>query len=224
MALPVVAMGITGAISAIQGLIGDGQIKEGNQELKRLFSKREAFQTPQQILDIVNMAQFNASQGYSDETINYITGQAGAGLSSTLGAATKLGADPNNIAALIDGFYQNIFKVGAESELVKMKKFDSLTNALNLLAENKAAEWQSQDNLIKDQMQAAATKVAGGQQNLQSGVNTALSSLSALATNGLYNTKTPSNTVQASTVPATVPASPLRDFSIGNRVGGFYRN
>lgn len=222
MAAPVVAAGVNLAVGGLQALFNAGKEKRANKELKRLFSQRKAFQTPEEIFDILNLTQFNAAQGFSDDTMSYLTGQAGAGLSAGLGTAARLGADPNQMAGIIDDYYQDIFKVGAESDLVKMKKFDSFTNALNMVAENEAAEWQSQDNLIKDQMQAVATRVGAANQGQQSGLNLALSSLAALATNNLYKTNTPNAPeIMASTVPATVPAGRRVDLTIGNQRGNF---
>lgn len=224
MALPVVAAAIGGLTGTIQSLIGSGQIKRGNRELNRLFSQRQAYQTPQEIFDILNLTQFNAAQGFSDETMSYLTNEAGAGLASSLGAATKLGADPNNLSALVDNYYKDIFKIGGENELQKLKKFDSLTNAIQLVAQGKDAEWQSEENILKDRMQAAASKVAGGQANLQSGLNATISSMASLASMGLYNKKPQTGGgVDASTVPATVPANTAMNFSIGNQVGPFRR-
>lgn len=222
MAAPVVAAAITGGVGLLQNFINAGKEKKANKELKRLFSQRKAFQTPEEIFDILNLSQFNAAQGFSDETTSYLTGQAGAGLAGSLGAATRLGADPNALSGTIDQYYQDIFKVGAESDLVKMKKFDSFTNALNLVAENDAAEQISADNLIKDQMQSVASRVGAANTGQQSGLNLALSSLASLASNNLYKTKQPNGReIMASTVPATVPAGRAVDLTIGNQRGNF---
>ncbi len=222
MPLPLIAAGVGAAIGGIQALIGGGQAKRANRDLKRLFSQRSAYQTPSEIFEILNMQQFNAQQGYSDQTMSFLEGQAGAGLSAGLGTAQRLGADPNQLGGIIDNYYQDIFKVGAESDLVKMKKFDSLTSALQLVAQNKEAEWQSQENLIKDQMAAAAQRLGAGQQNIQSGINTGLGALSSLASMGLYNSKPPNTgSLTASNTAATVPATQPIDLTIGNQRGNY---
>lgn len=221
-AAEVAAQGVGAIIGLAQTFMNNAKEKRANRELKNLFSKRKAFETPEEIFDMLNLSQFNAAQGFSDETMSYLTGQAGAGLVGGLGTASRLGADPNQLAGLIDNYYQDIFKVGAENELTKMKKFDSFTNALGLVAQNAEAEWQSQDNLIKDQMQAVASRVGAANQGQQSGLNLTLSSLAALATNNLYGGKTPNRTaITASTTPATVPARSPLDFTIGNQRGNF---
>jgi hypothetical protein len=173
----------------VQAAVGAGQTIAGNAKLKRLFSQRKAFQTPQEIFDILNMTENNAQTGLSSETTQYLTDQADRGLTSQLGVATRLGADPNQIGATLDNYFQDIFKIGNENEIQKLKKFDSVANALQLVAQNKEAEFQSKDNLIKDQMQSAAQKVASGQQNLQSGLNLGLNAASAFSTQDLYKTQ-----------------------------------
>lgn len=189
--LPAIAMGVGAATGIIQSLIGGGQARRANRNLKRLFSQRKAYKTPEEIFEILQLTQSNASQGFSDETLQVLEGNAGRGLSATLGSATRLGADPNQLSGVLDNYFQNIFKIGTENELVKMKKFDDFTNALRTVADNRTAEWQSQENLIKDQMQAEAQKVGAGQANLKSGLNLAFGSIAALAGGNLYGQNTP---------------------------------
>lgn len=224
MPLPLVAAGIGAAVGGIQALIEGGEAKEANRDLQRLFSQRKAYKTPAEIFDILNLTESNAAHGYSDETLNYLTGQAGAGLSGTLGTAERLGADPNQLSGILDSYYGDIFKIGAENDLVKMKKFDSLTNAIGLVAQNKEAEYQSRENLIKDQMQAAAARLSKAEQGVNSGLNFGIQALTNLASGGLYNTSKPNSPeIIASNIPATVPLRRAVDLTIGNQVGGFQR-
>lgn len=179
--------GIAGTvIGGGQGLIGAIGAENANSNLKSLSRQRKPYKTPKEIFDIVNLTAQNASMGYTDETMAYLTGRAGEGLASTVGTAERLGADPNQLSALLGTYYNDIFRVGAESDLVKMKKFDQFTNAINMLAQSKDAEWASADNIIKDQMQAEATKVAAGQKNIQSGLNFGIQSLVNLAGLDMY--------------------------------------
>lgn len=180
---------LLGAVQSIGGLIAAGK---ANKNLKRLFSQRKAFQTPSEIFDILNMAESNASTGYSPQTLEYLTSGANAGLSSSLGTAQLLGADPNMLSNLLSTYSRDIFKIGGENELMKLKKLDGVTNALKLVADNKDAEWASRDNLIKDQMAAEAQKLQAANQNIQSGTNLALNSITSAATSGLYNKNSPS--------------------------------
>lgn len=211
-----IAGGLGAAAGLVQTIIEGGKARRANKELDSLFKKRSPYKTPKEVFDILNLTTSNASQGFSDETMGYLTGQAGAGLSGALGTASRLGADPNQLSGLLDSYYQDIFKIGNENELVKMRKFDSLTNAMNLVAQNKDAEWQSQENLIKDQMQAVSARLGNAQQGINSGLNFGIQGLTNIASAGLYDSdepKTPyqSNraTLLATNKPTTAP-SPVR--------------
>lgn len=184
MPLPIAAA-VAGVAGLIQGGIGLAQQGRANKQLNKLFKQRRQFETPSEIFDILQMNQYASQTGFGADTMDFLTGQADRGLSSSLGTAQRLGADPNAIGGILDSYFQDIFKIGSDDELLKMKKFDSLLNATQLLAANKEAEWLSKENILKDQMAAIATKVQAGQQNLQSGANLALGSL--VAAEKFYN-------------------------------------
>jgi len=194
-------------VGGAQALIGGGQVKRANEEMGRLFKQRKAYQTPEEIMQIVQMQQNNAQTGFGAETTEYLTTGANRGLAAGLGTAKMLGADPNALGGILDGYFQDIFKIGGENELLKMKKFDGLIDATKLLAQHKDAEWQSEENLIKDQLQAASAKAGAGQLNLQSGINLGLNALSSFATNNLYN-NTPASSGQDMEVTETIGAPP----------------
>lgn len=188
MAAELIAEGAGVLIGGIQALIESGKAKRANADLQKLFKQRKAYSTPKEVFDILNLTEFNAQQGFSDQTTEYLTGQAESGLAAGLGTAKLLGADPNQLGGILNQYYGDIFKIGAESDLVKMKKFDSFTNALQLVAQNKDAEFQSADNLIKDQMQAAAARLGSAERGISSGLNFAIQSGVNLASSGLYDT------------------------------------
>lgn len=188
--MPVTASIVAGGAGLLQGAIGIGQTSKANRRLNKLFKQRRAFETPAEIFEILQMTQNNAQTGFGAETLDYLTDQADRGLSSSLGAATRIGADPNQLSGILDGYFQDIFKIGSQNELERMKKFDALINATQLVAANSEAEWASQENILKDQMQAASGTLAAGQQNLQSGINLGVNALTTLAAKGLYDDKT----------------------------------
>lgn len=189
--MPGEALLLGAAVGGIQTLIESGKAKRANKDLQKLFKQRKAFKTPSEVFDILNLTESNAAQGFSDQTMGYLTGQAESGLAAGLGTAKLLGADPNQLGGILNQYYGDIFKIGAESDLVKMKKFDSFTNALQLVAQNKEAEWQSADNLIKDQAQAAASRLGKAEQGINSGLNFAIQSLTNFAGANLYKPPVP---------------------------------
>lgn len=189
--MPLDPTGISSIVGAATGLAqtvgGFIQAGRANKELKNLFKQRKAFQTPQEIFDILQMNEYASQTGFGADTMDFLTGQTEKGLSSSLETAKRLGADPNAISGVLDTYFQDIFKIGSEDELLKMKKFDSLLNATQLVAANKEAEYISKENILKDQMAAVAARLGKGEQNISSGANLLLNSATAFATNSLYN-------------------------------------
>lgn len=185
------AVSLAGTIGgAIESISAAKKMKKEDEKLQKLFTKRTTFKTPSEIIDIKNLTQMNAAQGFSDDTLNYLTGQAGSGLAGTLAVAKRLGANPNDLNATLDKYYGDIAGIGAQSDLVKLGKFDKFTNALQGVAANAEAEWQSQENLIKDQMAAASSRFENYNTTLNSGVNLALQGLTNLAVDDLYTDAT----------------------------------
>lgn len=189
--MPVVIPLIAAGIGAYTSIKGASDARKAQKESDKLFSQRKPYKTPTEVLDIFNQAQYNAQTGFDPTTMDYLTSQTQNSLNSTLDTAKQLGGDPNNFSSLLDQNFQQIFKIGSENNLLKMKNFDTLLNATNLVIGNKDAEFASQDNLLKDQLQAAAQRTQVGRANEQSGINLALNGLSALGSSNLFNTPNP---------------------------------
>lgn len=185
-------------IGGIQALSASGKAKDQQAKSDALFKQRKPYKTPTEVLDIFNQAQYNAQSGYDPTTLNYLTSQTQNSTNSALDTAKLLGGDPNSFASILDQNFQNIFKIGSENNLLKMKKFDSLINATQLIAQNKDAEFASQDNLLKDQLQTSAQRTQVARANEQSGINLALNGLSALGSSTLFNESVPGYTSQYS--------------------------
>lgn len=171
----------------VQTASANKKAKKADAESKRLFSQRKAYQTPKEILDIVGMSQNQAQSGFSPQTMNYLTNENDRATAGALGRAKLLGANANDLSSILDQSFQNIFKIGSENELVKMKKFDALLSATQLLGQSRDAEWASDDNLLKDQMQLQWAKGQAAQVEKQSGANLIVSGISGAAQAGLYN-------------------------------------
>lgn len=158
-----IALAQTG-IGAIQSLIGA-------QKAERLLGQRTAYKTPDEILKLVQASKSRAQQGFDAFTLNYLTGQVDRAFDQSSGTAARLGANPNDLAALFDQKIQATMKIGAENHALNLENFSKYLNALSVLGENKAAEWKSQQDLIKDKMQAANAEKQAGVQNMASGIN-----------------------------------------------------
>ncbi len=188
------------ALSAVQTGLGIVQSISGKAKMNKLLSQRKAYETPEEYYDILQATESVAQQGYDAFTLNYLTGQLDRGLSSSLGAATRLGADPNDLSAIYDRFEQGIMKVGAENHALNMENFSKYLSAKDVIGQNKAAEWASQQDIIKDKMQAAGSDMQAGLQNVGSGVNAMIGTSAAAKMGNLYSEK--NNSIVADLVKA----------------------
>lgn len=181
------ASGVVGAgLSGLQSVLGIIQMISGDARMKKLSQRRTAYQTPDEIFDILQATQNRAQQGYDPVTLNYLTNQADRTFDQASGAMLRLGGDPNELSALLDQTMQARMKIGAENHALNMENFSKYLSAVNTVAENKAAEWKSREDIIKDQMQSAGADKQAGLQNVVSAANAFMSLLSSAKTAGLY--------------------------------------
>jgi len=184
------ALGAAGPIgiglSAAQTALGLVQSISGDAKMKKLLAQRKAYVTPDEIYDILNATASRASSGYDPTTLNYLTNQTDRAFSSSIDAATLLGGDPNDLSALFDQKMQATMKIGAENQLLNMKNFERFLQAESVVADSKAAEQKSQQDMLNDRIQAAAANKQAGLQNIGSGLNAGLSVASSYGTAGLY--------------------------------------
>ena len=181
---PLLAAG--GVAAGAQTILGIVQAIQGQKNMKKYSSLLKAYEIPQEIFDIGRATASRASSGFSPETLSYMTGEVDRGFGSAVGAATRLGADPNELSALLDQKIEATMKIGAANQLENMKNFERYLSANQLLADNKAARQKSQQDLIKDKLQAAGYNKMAGLQNIIGGVNTGLSTLSSAEIMKLY--------------------------------------
>lgn len=167
-----------GLVQAGVGFIGKGK---RTREMNALIAQRKAFQTPDEILKIEQGTQQRTANGLGAETLDYLTNQNDRAFSSAIGSANLLGGDPNSSASIFDQNFNNIMKIGSENHAANLANFTQYLGALNTVAENKAAEQVSKDNLLKDQIQAKAAAAADANKNIQNGLNTAVAGAGAYA-------------------------------------------
>lgn len=179
---------------AVQNIVEGIKAKKANKQLVKLFSQRKAFTTPKEVFEILQATQFNAQSGFGAETMDFLTNQADRAFATNTGTALRLGADPNTISGLDDQYLQSIMKIGADDSMLRLQNFDKFLNAKELVAQNKAAEWQSKENLLKDQMAAVSGQVAAATQSGQSGINLVTAAGSAAASGNLYGNNSFSTT------------------------------
>ena len=176
----------SGVAGAVQGVVGAGMAIAGSGKLKKLLAQRKGYMTPDEVFQILQAAENNLG-GLDPETLQLITGQADRAFSSSVTAATRLGADPNQLSALLDQRIQAGFKIGSENQLANIRSFEKYLSALNLVADNKAAEQKSKEDILKDKIQAASAQTKAGFDMIGSGLSTSLAGFSSDKTSKLFS-------------------------------------
>jgi hypothetical protein len=201
-----------GLITTIGGFIGKNRQQRA---MANLMAQRKAYMTPDEIFKIEQATQANAATGLGGDVLSYLTGNADKAFSASIGASTRLGGNPNDLAAIFDRRVNEGFKIGGESQSQKQANFAKFLSSLSLVADNKTAEWQSKDNILKDQIQAVAAAGGDANKTMQGGINSILGTLSAAQMMGLYpnnNTGAPLNIGSSVVTPAaTNPATKAFD-------------
>lgn len=186
-------MGFGEAIGgAVQGILGVAGASVQYSKLKKAVAKRRAYVTPQEIYDILSATE-QRSQG-DTQTRDFETNQLDRAFSQSLGTAELLGADPNDLSYLFDNKINNLLKIGQQFHASNMESFGQYLLAKSNVAEHKTAEWQSQEDILKDLI-AGISKTQLAYTNMaNNGFNNAIAGLSANRTSNLYtNPSTPSS-------------------------------
>lgn len=188
---------VVGGVSLGVGIYQKGR---ANKKTKDALSRRQAYQTPDEVYQILNALE-NRSQG-DVITRNYQTQQIDNAFSQQLQVAELLGANPNDLSGMFQQKMQGILQVGQQFHASNTEAFGKYLGGLEMVASNKAGEWKSQQDFVKDDLQAAAADGAAANQTINSGINTALSGYSAYQSNQLYKDflKTQNNGFNNSTV------------------------
>ncbi len=176
---------ITAGIGILETGIGLLQEGKANRDIKKYLGRQKAFKTPDEVFDILNATQ-NNMQG-DTQVLDYLTNQTDQAFSSSLSAATRLGADPNALSSIFSQKVNQIMKIGADQHQNNMANYGQYLNALGLVADNNSAEQKSQNDINNNYLQAASRNKQVGTANVSGGINTFLGGLSAMGIGDLYN-------------------------------------
>lgn len=167
--------------------IGVGAYQKGraNKQTKDALKNRKAYTTPDEYYKILNALE-NRSQG-DTATRDYQTQQIDNSFAQQLGVAELLGADPNDLSAMFNQKMQGILQVGQQFHASNMEAFGKYLGGLDMIGQSKVAEWGFEDNRTKDLLAALNQQKKDANTTINSGVNYALSGVSSLASNNLYN-------------------------------------
>ena len=182
---------ISTAIGAAQSVVNLFNAGDTKRRISKLLGQRRAFETPEEIFDILNATQF-AAQG-DTATRDYQTNQLDSSFSNALNTAQLLGSDPNALSSLFGQKIQGLMQVGQQFHTSNMEAFGKYLGALNTVAENDASEQISRDNLIKDRLQAEGVNLQNNYANINNGINTVIGGLSAAEQMKLYQEQLANN-------------------------------
>lgn len=194
-------------IQGIRGLFGGSSAKG---EMEDLLNQRAAYKTPDEVYDILAATQNNASSGLDPVTLSYLTGQTNQTFAAGLGTAERLGANPNDLGALFEQKINATMKIGSENHSANMARFSEYLSALGSVAENKTAEWKSQQDILKDKIQAKAGEIKSYRADVGNSINTAVGALAADETGNLYNPN--STTSKSTTATSKAPVNPAGSY------------
>lgn len=188
------AMPVSLGVGALETGLSIIQEMKAKKERNRLLAQEKAYQTPQEIYDALNASENYASQGFDPTTLNYLNTQTDQAFSSGVNSAEFLGGDPNTLSSLFGQKIDAIMKIGAQNHQLNTQNFSQYLSALDTLGANKAAEQKSQQDILKDKIQAQSANVQSASQGVSNGLNTVLSTLSASQLSNLYKNKNASTT------------------------------
>lgn len=186
-ALSPISLGLSGAQTAL----GIYQQIAGNAKMKKLLAQRKSYQTPDEIFQMVNALQNNVQPDAA--AYSFLTNRIDRARDASLGTAERLGANPNDLSGILDQSIQGLMQVGDKFTDDNMKKFYSYMQGLSTLADNKAAEWKSEQDILKDKIQAAGGQAQAGASNISGGINNVVSTLSSDKISKLYKEMVGSN-------------------------------
>lgn len=175
---------VSAALEAVQTGVGIVQSISGDARAKRAIAQRTAYKTPDEIFKILNLSLSGA--GGDTITRDFQTNQLDRSFSQMLGGATRLGADANDLSALFNQKINGMLQIGQQFHASNMEALGKVFSAYDLVSQNKAAEWSSAQDILKDTIQAGAAEKAAGVQNIGSGVNAFLGTYASGKTQDLY--------------------------------------
>ena len=178
------AAAIAGSVALTTLGVGAYQKGRANKKIKKALSERKPYSTPDEVYQMLNATE-NKAQG-DTAARDFQTNQLDTSFSQALGADVLLGAGPNALSDLFGQKIQGLLQVGNQFHASNMEAFGNYMKSLNIVAENKAAEQGSVDNIWKDAMQSYAQQKADANATMNSGINGLVGAASMYGTNKLY--------------------------------------
>lgn len=172
--MPFTAVAIAGGV---QSLAGGIQAIGAGKRAKRYLAERRSYKISDEQYKTLQFGQNLAQSGYDPFTLKYLTDSADRNFESSLNAIQAMGGDVNDVSSLYDQNQQVIGKIGAENNLLQAKNFGVYLSLMEGIAKGKDAEWQSEQDLIKDKLQSAQKDKEAGMKMLGDGISLATNAL-----------------------------------------------
>lgn len=184
--MPIPLLAVAGAAAGLQAVGGIVQTITGNNRANDLKAQLKPYKTPKELEKILQATQAQMSD---TSLLDYASGEINKNTATTLNTAMKLGANPNDLSAILGIQVDKLIKVGEDQHQQNMANFGRYLDSLQLLGESKDAERISKNNLIKDELQQAATDKAQGVQNIGNAINSFVGAYAADQTGKQYTDK-----------------------------------
>lgn len=173
------------ALGAVQTGIGIVNSIGSKKRTNKLIDQLTPYTTPDAFYQGLNLTESRA-QG-DTITRQFQQDQLDNAFAGYLGAATNLGADPNQLSAVFGQKIQGLMKVGEQFHQSNTEAFSAMLAGFNALAENKTAEQVSKNDIVKNRIQAENANFKTANDNIGNGLNTLLASLSSKGIMDLFS-------------------------------------
>ena len=156
---------------------------------KKLLAQRTSYKTPAEINQILQATQQNASIGLDPSTMDFLNDKTNASFASSLDVIQRLGGDPNAMSSIFGQKVDALGNIAEMDTMTKMRNFSAYLNALGNVGANKTAEWKSEQDIIKDKLQAAGADLNTANKNISGGMNMVAGAVGAQLTMDGYGDK-----------------------------------
>lgn len=195
-------MAVTIAGAAVAAGIGLYKIFQGakaKKEAKRNAARLQQpnYQVQNEYFQNRNIAEANATQGYTGAARDYLTNQNNQGLGSGITAITSSGGSSNDIAKLYSAYLRSTNQTAAQDSQMQLGNIERYREANTAVAGQRNIGWslnerQPYETKRKEFRQDAAIADA----NINEGMNTVGGAISAYGTSRLNANMIPKNKTQ----------------------------
>ena len=154
--------------------VGIWQNQDAKKEQRKLQKQMTSFETSEYAYDMNQFAQHLAQNGFDAATLSHLTNTIDRSTANSTAALERLGGGPNMVSDILDQGLQAHFSVGDQNSAKQYENFNRYLNTIANLDANLGASWASQQQMLKDQKQAAFGQQQAGNQNIVGGINAGL--------------------------------------------------